>query len=240
MLEILTLEGVGKDYGAGPARVEALKAVDLSLATGEVVVVLGPSGSGKSTMLQLAAGLDKPTRGQVSFRNQRLDEMDEEELTALRRRDIGFVFQFFNLVPAMTALQNVALPLRFDGVAAEPAETRAGELLDLVGLTQRRDHVASGLSGGEMQRVALARALVGRPAILFADEPTGSLDSRNGASILKLLGELPREQDVSVLLVTHDPRAVAHADRVALMEDGAIAHIGDPDSLDAASRRLFV
>ncbi|HEX8743549.1 MAG TPA: ABC transporter ATP-binding protein [Thermoleophilaceae bacterium] len=220
---VLELEAVRHRYGTGGAEVLALDGVDLAVGPGEVVAVFGPSGSGKTTLLHLAAGLEHPSEGRVLFEATDLAGLSEAERSALRRRRLGVVFQFFNLVPALTAVENVALTLRFDGVAAGDASERAREALARVGVEHRRGHLPGELSGGEMQRVAVARAIVAQPALLLADEPTGSLDSRNGDLVLELIASLARERDIAVLLASHDGRAAKHADRVLTMRDGSLA-----------------
>ena len=219
---VLELDGVSRSYGRGRTAVCALDGVSLSIEGGEVVALLGPSGSGKTTLLQLAGGMDHPTAGRVLHRGRDLGALDGRQLTRLRRRDVGFVFQFFNLVPALSAEDNVALPLRFDGVARRHARTSARQALARVGLDGRRAHLPTELSGGEQQRVAIARALVARPRLILADEPTGNLDGATGQDAIGLLVEAARADGAGVLVATHDPRVVPHADRALALADGRL------------------
>jgi putative ABC transport system ATP-binding protein len=209
-------------YKMGDAFVDALRGVDLAIGRGEFVALVGPSGSGKSTVLNLIGGLDRPTSGQVWIDGVELSATDERTLTRHRREHVGFVFQTFNLLPRLTAEENVALPLMFSGVPHEERLSRARALLERVGLSHRLTHRPSQLSGGEQQRVAIARALVGEPALLLADEPTGNLDTTTGAEIMALLQELNRESDLTLLVVTHDPEVAAFADRVVRLRDGRV------------------
>jgi ABC-type lipoprotein export system ATPase subunit len=237
---IVRLEHVSKLYGDDEHSVQALKDADLEITSHEFVVFFGPSGSGKTTLLQLAGGLDLPSKGRVYFRGADLALIPSADLLALRRREIGFVFQFFNLVEGLDAIENVALPLRFDGVRWREAEQRALHVLSSVGLDHRRHHLPNELSGGEMQRVAVARALVAEPALLLADEPTGNLDSQNGESLLELLAELSRAHGTSVALASHDPRAADHADRVLTLRDGRVLSASDEQTMPATSETLAV
>ncbi|MFE0172433.1 ABC transporter ATP-binding protein [Streptomyces sp. NPDC059002] len=201
--------------------VVALDGVDLDVAGGTFVAIMGPSGSGKSTLLQCAAGLDRPTSGVVEIGGTGLTGLSERRLTLLRRERIGFVFQAFNLIPSLSAAQNVALPLRLAG--RRPSRTEIHAALEQVGLADRARHRPGELSGGQQQRVALARALVGRPAVLFGDEPTGALDTANGRHVLALLRELVDRQGQTTVMVTHDPVAASYADRVVFLVDGRVA-----------------
>jgi putative ABC transport system ATP-binding protein len=207
-------------YGEGGTTVEALRGVDLDVRTGELVAVMGPSGSGKSTLMHLLAGLDKPTSGTVTIAGTELGRLDDTALTRLRRAHIGFIFQFFNLLPMLDAEENVTLPLSIAGV--RPDEAWVGELMGKVGLAGRRSHRPSELSGGEQQRVAIARALVTRPTILLADEPTGNLDSKTGGEILRLMRDSVDAYGQTTIMVTHDPRAASIADRILMIADGKI------------------
>ena len=207
-------------YGKGAAAVDALRGVSVGVEDGEFVAVMGPSGSGKSTLLHILAGLDRPTSGEVVIDGTALFSLAERELTLLRRRAIGFVFQFFNLLPMLTAEQNVLLPLKLSGEA--PDRAWVDELIAKVGLADRRTHRPAELSGGQTQRVAIARALVTRPTIVFADEPTGNLDSKSGSEILELLRASCEEYGQTILTVTHEPRVSAVADRILLLADGQI------------------
>lgn len=201
---------------------EILRGVDLELARGEFAALLGRSGSGKSTLLNLIGGLDAPDGGEIWIDGERVDDLDETARTILRRRRIGFVFQAFNLVPTLTVLENVLLPLELDGRADAAARERAGSLLEEVGLGDRADSFPDRLSGGEQQRVAVARALAGEPALVLADEPTGNLDHETGDAVLDLLERLVRERGVTLLVVTHSTDAAARADRTLSMDDGQL------------------
>jgi putative ABC transport system ATP-binding protein len=219
---MLQVRAVTKVYRQGPREVHALRGVDLEIETGELVAVMGPSGSGKSTLMHLLGGLDRPTSGTVHFRDQDLSRLGDAALTRLRRRQIGFVFQFFNLLPTLTAAENVVLPLVLDGVARREAGVRAAACLDRLGVAQRAGHFPEELSGGEMQRVAIARALVTQPTALLCDEPTGNLDSRNAAEVLAILRDLASLDRRTIVLVTHDASAAAHGDRIVRLRDGRI------------------
>jgi putative ABC transport system ATP-binding protein len=214
--------GLTRRYKMGDAFVDALRGVDLTVARGEFVALMGPSGSGKSTVLNLVGGLDRPTSGQVWINGTELSASDELTLTRHRRQHVGFVFQSFNLLPRLTAEENVALPLMFGGVPEGERLARARALLERVGLGARLAHRPSELSGGEQQRVAIARALVGQPALLLADEPTGNLDTATGVEIMALLKELNREQGLTLLVVTHDPEVAAFASRIVKLRDGQV------------------
>jgi putative ABC transport system ATP-binding protein len=207
-------------YGEGATAVDALRGVSLDVAAGELVAVMGPSGSGKSTLMHILAGLDKPTSGTVEIAGQEITSLDDRALTLLRRKHIGFVFQFFNLLPMLTAEENVLLPLSIAG--QKPEQRFLEELLARTGLDERRTHRPSELSGGQQQRVAIARSLVTRPTILFADEPTGNLDSKTGGEILDLLRESVDAYGQTTVMVTHEARAAAIADRVLFIADGLI------------------
>jgi putative ABC transport system ATP-binding protein len=207
-------------YGEGATSVDALRGVSLEVAAGELVAVMGPSGSGKSTLMHILAGLDKPTSGTVAIAGEEITSLDDRALTMLRRRHIGFVFQFFNLLPMLTAEENVLLPLSIAG--QKPEQRFLEELLDRTGLAERRTHRPSELSGGQQQRVAIARSLVTRPTILFADEPTGNLDSKTSGEVLDLLRESVDAYGQTTVMVTHEARAAAIADRVLFIADGLI------------------
>ena len=222
---ILDVVDLRRDYRLGGETVHALRGVSFSVEAGAVVTVTGPSGSGKSTLLHLLGGLDVPTSGSVHLDGADLGTLPDDELTSLRRRRIGFIFQFFNLLPTMTAWENVALPRLLDGKRLNAVRPRAVELLERVGLGARVEHKPGQLSGGEMQRVAIARALVADPVLLLADEPTGNLDTRSGQAVLELLRSTVDEGQRSLVMVTHDARAAAMGDRVLMLEDGAL--VGD-------------
>ena len=214
---------LSRTFEVGETTVEALRSINLEVGRGQFVALVGPSGSGKSTLLNLVGGLDRPTDGQLWIDGVELSASKEKALTEHRRRSVGFVFQSFNLLPRLTALENVALPLIFVGISEQERLERAGQLLAQVGLSDRLDHRPTQLSGGEQQRVAIARALVNHPAIILADEPTGNIDTATGAEIMDLLRRLNREQGVTLLLVTHDPAAAGFADRVIQLRDGRLA-----------------
>jgi putative ABC transport system ATP-binding protein len=215
-----------RTFEVGETTVEALRSINLEVGPGQFVALVGPSGSGKSTLLNLVGGLDCPTSGELWVGGVELSASKEKALTEHRRQRVGFVFQSFNLLPRLTAVENVALPLIFVGTAERERLERARQLLDQVGLSDRLEHRPTQLSGGEQQRVAIARALVNHPAIILADEPTGNIDTVTGADIMALLRRLNREQGVTLLLVTHDPEAASFADRVIQLRDGQIAGEG--------------
>ncbi|HYY22809.1 MAG TPA: ABC transporter ATP-binding protein [Thermoleophilaceae bacterium] len=212
-------------YGEGEAAVNALAGVSAAFERGQFSAIMGPSGSGKSTLLHVLAGLDRPTSGSVVLDGTELTTLDDGELTRLRRDKLGFVFQFFNLIPVLTAEENVLLPLSIAG--REPDRAWLEQLLHTVGLEDRRAHRPAELSGGQQQRVALARALVSRPAVVFADEPTGNLDTRASAEVLALLRRAVDEFGQTAVMVTHDPEAAAYADRLVVLRDGRVVHSGD-------------
>ena len=212
---------VSKRY-EGKRTVHALRGVSFRVARGEMVATMGPSGSGKSTLLNIVGGLDRASEGTVLIDGADTSRLDDDALTRLRREKIGFVFQFFNLLPTLTARENVALPLHLSGAGRREAVRRASEMLALVGLAEREEHLPDELSGGEQQRVAMARALVLGPPLVLADEPTGNLDSRSGQEVLALLQNLQRQFGTTVLMVMHDPKAAAVCDRILTMEDGGL------------------
>jgi putative ABC transport system ATP-binding protein len=212
--------GLTRRYGEGTAAVEALRGVDIAVRAGELVAVMGPSGSGKSTLMHILAGLDKPTSGTVTIAGTEITGLDDTKLTRLRRDHIGFVFQFFNLLPMLDAEENILLPLSIAG--EKPDKAWLDELLAKMGLDKRRDHRPAELSGGEQQRVAIARSLVTRPTILFADEPTGNLDSKTGGEILDLIRDSVDTYGQTTVMVTHEPRAASVADRILFLSDGLI------------------
>jgi len=218
---MVRLENVSRDYGDGKV-VHALCHVDLTIEQGERIAVMGPSGSGKSTLLNLICGLDEPTAGRVIIEGVELPALSDDERTRLRREKIGMVFQTFNLLPTLTALENVSLPLRLQGTPRRVAERRAEAMLKRVGLEGRAAHRPDELSGGERQRIAIARALIFEPPLLLADEPTGNLDSATGEEILALLDDLHREFNTTILLVTHNQMAAAHCDRILFLRDGSV------------------
>jgi putative ABC transport system ATP-binding protein len=217
---VVAARDVTRVYGEGATAVEALRGVSLDITKGHLTAVMGPSGSGKSTLMHILAGLDRPTSGDVSIDGTDITNMGDSELTLLRREHIGFIFQFFNLLPMLTAEENITLPLDLAGEKVEKAWIN--EVVDKVGLGDRRSHRPSELSGGQQQRVAIARALVNRPTVLFADEPTGNLDSRTGEEILTLLRDSVDSYGQTTLMVTHEARAAAMADRILFLADGLI------------------
>jgi putative ABC transport system ATP-binding protein len=222
-MAILEANDVSKQYQMGEVAVDALVGVDFVVEKGEFVAVMGPSGSGKSTLLHLLGGLDKTTDGEVTLGGRKLSVMSDKEVTLARRRNVGFVFQFYNLLPTLTAEENIALPLLIDGKKIKAYQSKLDELLELVGLTDRRRHKPDQLSGGEQQRVAIARAFVNDPDIVLADEPTGNLDSRAGEEVMKLLRRSCDELGQTIVVVTHDPKAASFADRIVFLKDGQIA-----------------
>jgi putative ABC transport system ATP-binding protein len=235
---VVSADEVTRRYGEGEAAVDALRGVSLDVSRGELVAVMGPSGSGKSTLMHLLAALDKPTSGTITIAGQDVGSLSDSDVTKLRRRNIGFVFQFFNLLPMLTAEENIVLPL---SIAGEKPEREFLEgLLDRVGLADRRRHRPAELSGGQQQRVAIARALVSRPTVVFADEPTGNLDSKTGSEILELLRSSAEDLGQTMVMVTHDPQAATIADRVLFLADGRIveqlARSAAPEILAAMAR----
>ena len=225
MMAVVEVHDLRKRYRRGDTEVAALDGLDLTLEAGAFVAIVGPSGCGKSTLLHLCGAMDRPTAGEVRLDGRSLATLDDDELTRLRRERIGFVFQFFNLLPTLTVAENVALPLLLAGSDPAEATARAGEWAERVGISHRLDHAPSQLSGGEAQRVAIARAVVHEPTLLIADEPTGNLDSENGARILELLQEVNRRSRAALLLATHDAAVAAAADRTVEMRDGRILRV---------------
>ena len=216
----VSAEGLTRRYGEGETAVDALRGVSLDVPKGQLTAVMGPSGSGKSTLMHILAGLDKPTAGDVSIAGTSIEELNDNELTKLRREHIGFIFQFFNLLPMLTAEENVVLPLSIAG--EKPDKAWVTELMGRVGLKDRGGHRPSELSGGQQQRVAIGRALVSRPTIVFADEPTGNLDSKTSGEILELMRSSVDTYEQTTVMVTHDARAAAIADRILFLADGLI------------------
>jgi len=220
MKQIVSVQNVAKDYARGSERIAVLHHVDLEIAPGELVALIGPSGSGKTTLLNLIAGLDRPTSGKISVAGREISQMSPSALSRWRTSTIGFVFQFYHLIPVLNAYENVELPLLLLQMSAARRRKQVQNVLDLVGLSHRMKHRPGQLSGGEQQRVGIARALVADPALILADEPTGDLDSRNSEEILNLLQELQQRLNKTILIVTHDPIAAARADRLLRIEKG--------------------
>jgi putative ABC transport system ATP-binding protein len=229
MTPVLEARGLAKTYDTGGVEVLALRGVDLAIERGEFVAIMGPSGCGKSTLLNLLAGLDRPTAGEVRLEGERIDRLGETELARLRRRRIGFVFQFFNLLPTLSAVENVELPLLLVGRGRKEARRAAGELLAELGVGDKRAAAPVQLSGGQQQRVALARALANAPDIVLGDEPTGNLDSATAREVLGLL-RAARERGQTLLIVTHDARVAAAADRIVTLRDGLVTDEAELDS----------
>jgi putative ABC transport system ATP-binding protein len=221
-MNIVRTDALTRAYGEAAHKIYALKDVSLSVKEGEFVAIMGPSGSGKSTLLYLLGGLDHPTEGKVFLNEQDISTLRDNALSALRRQKIGFVFQFFNLIPVLTAQENVAMPLILDGVPRGEALQRADEVLEKVGLLERKSHRPAELSGGQQQRVTIARALVTDPAIILGDEPTGNLDSNSGDEVVNLMRKIVDDFGRTMIIVTHDPRVAAHADRIVFLKDGKI------------------
>ena len=237
-MPVLEAKGVRKEYKLGQHLVNALTGVNFQVERGEFVAIMGPSGSGKSTLLHLLGGLDSPTDGNITLAEQSIAELSEYKATLVRRHNVGFVFQFFNLLPTLTAEENVLLPVIIDGKNPRKYEERLSNVLELVGLLDRRTHKPDQLSGGEQQRVAIARALITEPAILLADEPTGNLDSKTGTSIMELLRRSCNELSQTVIVVTHDPKAAAFANRIIFLRDGDIVEELHPEQEQELSERL--
>jgi len=225
---VVAAHGLTRRYGAGETAVDALRGVSVEVGSGELTAVMGPSGSGKSTLMHILAGLDRPTAGDVWIAGTPIGELNDTQLTKLRRQHIGFIFQFFNLLPMLTAKENIVLPLSLAG--EKPDAGWIDELTSKVGLTDRLTHRPAELSGGQQQRVAIARALVSKPTVMFADEPTGNLDSRTSSEILELLRESVVSYGQTTVMVTHDARAAAIADRILFLADGVIVNDLGPSS----------
>jgi putative ABC transport system ATP-binding protein len=234
----VSVKGLTKVYESGSTSVEALKGIDLTIHAGEFVAVMGPSGSGKSTLMHILGALETSTSGEIAVGGLSYDGLDDKRLTLLRRDSIGFIFQFFNLLPTLTAEENVMLPSLIAGENASKLKDRAVELLDLVGLTERREHLPSQLSGGEQQRVSIARSLMRNPELLLADEPTGNLDSKNGEAVLDMLAEVQAKAGHTIMMVTHDALAASRASRVVFLRDGLIA--GEVPGGDANAITEFI
>jgi putative ABC transport system ATP-binding protein len=230
MDSIVTASEVTRRYGEGAAAVDALAGVSVEFERGRYSAIMGPSGSGKSTLMHILAGLDRPTSGTVQIDGVEITGLDDADLTKLRRDKLGFIFQFFNLIPVLTAKENILLPLSIAGRDAEPAYL--DQLVETVGLQDRLTHRPAELSGGQQQRVAVARALVSRPAVVFADEPTGNLDSKASEELLRMLRRSVDEFGQTVVMVTHDPEAASYADRLLVLRDGLVVHDADAGTAD--------
>ena len=237
-MPVLEARQIRKQYKMGQHLVNALDGVDFQVDKGEFIAIMGPSGSGKSTLLHLLGGLDGPTEGDIVLAGQPLARLSEQKATLVRRHNVGFVFQFFNLLPTLSAEENMLLPVIIDGKDPRHYAERLDSLLELVGLADRRHHKPDQLSGGEQQRVAIARALITQPAILLADEPTGNLDSKTGTAIMELLRRSCDELEQTVIVVTHDAKAAAYADRVIFLRDGLIVEQFRPVLSQPLSDRL--
>lgn len=222
MKPVIELKGVTKVYGQGDARVVALGGVNVHIDEGEFVSIMGPSGSGKSTFLNMVGVLDRPTTGKIYLNGKDTSKLDDSHLALIRGKKVGFVFQFFNLIPTLTALENVTLPMWFQGISKAEMKRRGESLLNQVGLANRTHHKPNELSGGQMQRVAIARALANEPSMILADEPTGNLDTKTGADILELLQKLNKEEGRTLVMVTHDPRIARMCERLIILVDGKI------------------
>lgn len=219
-MALIEVKNLCKVYGSGETKVEALKNINLNIEQGEFVAIVGPSGSGKSTLLHLLGGIDKPSSGEVIIKGESIYKLKEKELSILRRRKLGFVFQFFNLIPVLTAEENIEMPVLLDGNKID--KKYMNELLKLLGLEERRNHHPSELSGGQQQRVSIGRALANKPSIILADEPTGNLDSKNSKEVLELLKYCAKKYNQTLILITHDVNIAKSADRVVTIEDGQI------------------
>jgi putative ABC transport system ATP-binding protein len=233
-MSIIEAIGVTKSFAIGPMHVDAVRGIDLTIEQGEMLAIIGPSGSGKSTLLNLLGAIETPTTGKVMFEGTDVSSFSDTERTLLRRRRIGFIFQAFNLLPTLTAIENAALPLELDGVSESVARERALATLELVDIADRADHFPSMMSGGEQQRVAVARALVIEPALVLADEPTGNLDSVNSAHVMGLLRDLVDTRGQTVVIVTHDYDIAASADRAVRVRDGLLEEVS-PNSKSTGS-----
>jgi len=237
-MPVLEAKDLQKQYKLGQHVVDALAGINIQVEKGEFVAIMGPSGSGKSTLLHLLGGLDSPTKGDITLADNSLAKLSEYKATLVRRHNVGFVFQFFNLLPTLTAEENVLLPVIIDGKNPRKYEEQLTNLLDLVGLLDRRTHKPDQLSGGEQQRVAIARALITQPAILLADEPTGNLDTKTGTAIMELLRRSCTELSQTVIVVTHDPKAAAFASRVIFLRDGLVVKQLQPKADQSLPKRL--
>lgn len=230
MENIISVQDVSKIYRVGSEKVVALDNVTLNISKGEICCFLGPSGSGKSTLLNLLAGLEKPTKGRIIIKGQELNKFSENKLTKFRQKHIGFVFQSYNLLPTMTALENVSLPLVFRGISKRKREKLARKMLKDVGLESHLKHKPTQMSGGQQQRVGIARAFVGKPEIVFADEPTGNLDTKTTVEVMELITKMVRENEQTLIIVTHDIEVASYADRIFYIRDGRIDKIEEKNA----------
>lgn len=222
---IIEVKGLRKVYRMGKEKIVALNHIDLNIDKGEICCLFGTSGSGKSTLLNMLAGLEKPTKGSIKIKKVRVDRLNETQLAIFRQKHIGFVFQSYNLIPTLTAIENVALPLVFQGMAKKEREKRAKEMLEAVGLGNRLHHKPKEMSGGQQQRVSIARAFVNRPQILFADEPTGNLDTHTTIEVMDIITKIAREYNQTLIIVSHDPEIAGYADKVITIQDGDVLKI---------------
>ncbi|WP_455057060.1 ABC transporter ATP-binding protein [Jutongia sp.] len=222
---VIRVKDLYKVYRVGDSKVKALNGVDFTIQKGEFCSIVGTSGSGKSTLLNMLAGLEKPTKGQIVIAGEHIEKKSENQLVRFRREHIGFIFQSFNLLPALSAVENVALPLTFQGMDKAKRLEKAAQVLDLVGLSKHKDHKPTQMSGGQQQRVGIARALVVNPQIIFADEPTGNLDSHTSAEVMELIRRIIHEQNQTLVMVTHDDHLAGFADRIFRISDGKIVSI---------------
>jgi len=234
-LSVIKVEDLYKIYKVGESKVRALNGVSFTIEKGEFCAIVGTSGSGKSTLLNMLAGLEKPTKGEIVIAGEHMETKNENELVKFRREHIGFIFQSFNLLPAMNAIENVAMPLTFQGMSKEKRIKKAEEVLELVGLSKHKNHKPTQMSGGQQQRVAIARALVVQPEIIFADEPTGNLDSKTSAEVMSLIKKIIREKNQTLVMVTHDDHLASFADRIFRISDGKIVSIENGSEANAAS-----
>ena len=237
-MDVLVAENLRKNYELGQHRVKALDGISLSIARGEFLGIMGPSGSGKSTLLHMLGGLDQPSAGEIILAGEQVSLLSDYQATLVRRRNVGFVFQFFNLLPTLSAEENILLPLIIDGQKPKAHKDRLDMILKRVGLEDRRQHRPDQLSGGEQQRVALARALITQPAIVLADEPTGNLDTQTSTAMMQLLRESARDLDQAIVMVTHDPKAAAFTDRVIFLRDGQVVVVRGAEVPRVPGKRL--
>lgn len=226
MVAIIEIKDLSKTYKLGELEVEVLKNINLSIEKSEFVSIMGPSGSGKSTLLYLIGGLDKPTKGEILINGKAISTMKDKEESIMRRRDIGFVFQFYNLIPNLNVEENIMLPLLLDGKSMKKYRNELNEILEIVGLKDRRHHTPRELSGGQQQRVAIARALINQPEIILADEPIGNLDSKTGTEIMQLFSRINREKGKTIVQVTHSKESAEYGDRIINVKDGRVENAG--------------